>query len=221
MVSRISTKSVSCRSAASIRPTLAAANSNIAAPSAKCDGIEDPQVRARCQSLRQTYIRNAQSYLSGVSVAIRQNEQGYLAIYLADTDEVDERSGSQAANTTNTTTNYLDRLGGQLETTGQGVVIRNGERTNEHVLVFGHSHPASSGPVGNFLRPGSRAQQDDEDNEHIGTNDDDKDLAEIAPLIIKTPTGAIRQFGGGCNNNPGCELQAGAPFPDHYYSRNY
>jgi len=209
---------VSCKNAASIRPTLAAANSNIAAPSAKCDGIEDPQVRARCQSLRQTHIGNARSYLSGVSVDIGQNEQGYVAIYLADTDEVDERSGSQAANVTNTETQYLDRFGQRLLADERGVVRRNGAPTNEHVLVCGHSHPAEYGSP-DPMTPDEGARPFDEANEYIQGNGVDRAIAEKAPLIIKTPTGAIRQFGGECDTDRGCQLQAGTPFPEDYYSQ--
>lgn len=65
-------------------------------------------------------------------------------------------------------------------------------RNREVVLVTAHSHPKVSEAGG--WREQRRARELNAQNEGIVGNDDDEQLLERAPVVIKTPTGRVLQF---------------------------
>lgn len=65
-------------------------------------------------------------------------------------------------------------------------------RNREVILVTAHSHPEEA-EAGSW-RDRRDARRRNEQNEGIDGNDGDERLLERAPVVIKTPTGRVRDF---------------------------
>ena len=186
----------------------------------KCAGIEDPEVRARCEAERERQIQVAVSYIANADVSIGQNEDGFIAIYDTETSEASVRRNSAAGNASSTGFGFTDDNGSRLETNRQGVVMGPGGRTTQHLLVTAHSHPQAFGPSHDQNNPNGASRKIDEANEYLKQNPDDTFVLQFAPVVIKTPTGAVREFrsSGRCSGPTGCQHRAGTPFPTDHYS---
>jgi hypothetical protein len=69
--------------------------------------------------------------------------------------------------------------------------------------------------------PDQQSRYVDEQNEGIAASPTDGTLVRVAPLVLKTPTGAVREFRSSGPCIGGCEHQPGTPLPPDHYSHSY
>lgn len=136
---------------------------------------------------REIAISKAMSFIRNVDVSEGANERAIVFLF----------------NTANGQTRYLiDSNAGHVELGGGGSSFSSDNRhfrfefnwrpRSEIILVTAHSHPAANRAGGWQLR--QNADQIDRLNENIRRNQLDTRLLNIAPTVIKTPSGQIKLF---------------------------
>lgn len=186
----------------------------------KCAGIEEPEVRSRCEAERRRRVAEAINYIRNANVDIRQREDGYVAIFDEATAQSTARRGSNAGHGRLDGFDFTDEDGTPLRADNESRVLdASNTPIGRHLLVAAYSYPQARGPAGAIRQPDERSETLDQQNEGIGSNTADQALADKAPMIIKTPTGAIREIWapGGCTPPMGCEREPGTPFPSWHY----
>jgi RHS repeat-associated protein len=175
---------------------------NLADPSGLCATIKNENVRSDCYKAREQQVSAASNSLRSADVRPGRREAGYIATFNEETGQVTVRTDDAAGDRSNTEIRYKDNQGNplQVQRGGDGRIVgKDGRLTSEIVLVVGHSHPSDG--------PNSRDQ--DRANEGLQGNPADRQIVNQGiPLVIKTPSGAVRVFtnAGACSGTNGCVL---------------
>lgn len=185
-------------------------------PTGKCATIKDSSVRSDCLRKREEQKKAASDYIEKANVAQGAKEDAYIATYNVRTGQVTVRVSSQAGRRSGDDVRYTNNQGEplELEENGDGRMVeeRNGQccyRTDEVVLVLSHSHPKWHGGSAWDNR-----RMDNANENLTGENPGDPAIVDTGtPLIIKTPSEAVKLFQKGvCPKPYGCVLR---PPPRH------